>query len=240
MLTADEERELIRAWREDGDHAARDRIVASHMRLCYSIAARWDGNEEHVKDLAQEGAFGLMHALDKFDPARGTRFATYAAYWVKTGIRQKLGLVASVVDIPVRTYLKARGGGFEDEAQTWQARQASRSEVALDAPIGTEGEGSVVDTLRCGRPDPEAISMESDKATTIRRALDDAMSKAMTPREAAVLSGRTLAEKPQTLEQIANQLGVSRERVRQIEVAALGKLRRHLLASGFPAAVLRD
>lgn len=240
MLSAEEERELVRRWREVGDLAARDRIVATHMRLCYSTAARWASNEEHIKDLAQEGVFGLMQALDRFDPAAGTRFATYARHWIKNSIGQHLNVVSLVVDIAARSYRRARGGGIEDETLSWESRQASRGEVALDAPVGEDGEGTLVDTLREPRPDPEAAAMDADKAATIKRSLADAMANAMTTREAAVLARRCLAERPETLEQIANDLGVSRERIRQIEDAATRKLRRHLVATGFPAAILRS
>lgn len=240
MLGPDEERDLVARWRRDRDPAARERLIRSHVRLCYSVASRYDNNEEHVRDLAQEGVFGLMRAVEKFNPACGTRFATYARWWVMTSVGQAAARVASVVDMPSRTFLEARGGGFDNPALAWEARQAARGEVPLDAPVGEDGETTVGDLLRCTAPDPEAAAMQADRAALLRRSIERGMREAMSAREAEVLRRRRLGERGETLDQIARDFGVSRERVRQIEGAAVAKLGRHLRESGFPRHMLGE
>ena len=240
MLTAVDELEMIDAWRTNQDVAARDRLISTHMRLCFSVASRYDSNEEHIKDLAQDGVFGLMRAIEMFNPLLGTRFATYARWWVMTAVSQSIGKVSTVVDMPPRTFLEARGGGFEDEQIGWAARQAARGEVPLDAPVGDDGETAVVDLLKDVRPTPEASVIETDRLSMFKRSVADGMLKAMTPREAEVLRRRSLVDTPDTLEQIATDLGVSRERVRQIETSATEKLRKFLVNGNFQKSLLRS
>ena len=243
MLSVVDEVELVRQWQENRDLVARDRMICSHMRICYAMAARWSQNESHVRDLAQEGVFGLSKALDKFDPERGIRFGSYAKWWVKSSVEAALGGVALSVDVPSRVYRRAKGAepaqGHEDVVP-WEARVAVRGEVALDAPMGDgTGDDSLMDMLADSRPNPEQVSVEEDRVQSIKRALADALEKAMTEREAEVLRRRDLSENPETLEGIAASMGISRERVRQIQVAAMFKLRRHLVNTNFPVGLLR-
>lgn len=234
LLSQEDELSLFHAWRNGKDHRARDRLIVAHMRLCYSVAHNYDSNEEHARDLAQEGVFGLIKALEKYDPEKGTRFGTYARWWVRAEIADRAAIVGTVVDMSSRRYLEARGGGFENEALSWAARQAARGEVPLDSPVGTDGEATLVDLLPDTRPDPEAVALGANRLDVFRERVDDALSKSMSAREALVLRRRALAEDPETLEAIADDLHVSRERVRQIEVSALTKLRDHLVGHEFP------
>lgn len=234
-----EERDLIERWRMSRDMAARDRLIATHARICYGVASRWTQNETHIADLAQEGVFGLMWALDKFDPERGNRFGSYARWWIKSAVESKVSDVMLSVDMSARIYRKARGAEpskGEEDLVPWEARIASRGEVYLDAPVG-EGEDTMVDLLADTRPNPEDVSLESDRISAIRAAIEDALTKGMSPREAAVLRRRDLSERPETLEAIAESLGISRERVRQIQNTALSKLRRHM--RDFDTSLLR-
>lgn len=240
MLSINEERSLIDRWQVHKDMRARDRIIATHVRICYGVASRWTQNEAHIADLAQEGVFGLIRALDKFDPERGIRFSTYARWWIKTEIEGKVSGVTLSVDLPARVYRKARGAeprAGEVDVVPWEARIAARGEVPLDAPVG-DGQDSMVEMLQDVRPNPEQISLEGDRITTIKQAVEDALINGMTTREAAVLRRRDLAERPETLEVIAASLGISRERVRQIQNTALSKLRRHMRA--FDTSLLRS
>ena len=239
MLSAADEVALVEAWRVNKDFAARDRIIDAHMRLCYAVAARYDNHPDHLRDLAQEGAFGLMTALDKFDPQKGTRFATYARWWVQNSVSDAVAGYALMVDMPSRTYLAARGGGHDNDELSWTARLAARGELALDAPVGEDGETTLGDSLPCPGPSPEATVSDDDRHAKIKRAVADALERGMSPREAEVLRRRPLAEKQETLEAIANDFGVSRERIRQIEVQSLDKLRRYLTNSGAVKALLR-
>ncbi len=245
MLSYDEEHRLIAQWKATRSEESRDALVASHMRICYALAARWTQNEAQVADLAQEGFFGLLKALDKFDPERGKRFGPYAKWWIKTSVEESLGDVLLAVDMPSRVYRRARKAepppGAAPSAvpsASWEARAAARGEVSLDAPVG-DGEDSLVDMLEDGRNSPEDDAIESDRAAAIRKSIESALAGAMSPREAEVLRRRDLAEHPETLEGIAASLGVSRERVRQIQNAALGKLRRWLVHNKFPVHLLR-
>ena len=158
---------------------------------------------------------------------------------MQESVSRQISKVASVIDIPARTFLEARGSGIENERLTWAARQAARGEVPLSAPIGDESDMTVGDLIRCTRPDPEAEIIAEDKDANLKRSVADAVAGALTPREAAVMRRRALAAVPETLETIATDLRVSRERIRQIEVTALGKLKRHLICAGFHKGMLR-
>lgn len=234
-----EELSLIRAWQVDGSRRALDEIVSSHMRICFSVAARYTGNESHIKDLAQEGAMGLMTAADKFDPGMGKRFASYARWWVKAAVSKRAAMTTVVVDIPPRVYMKARSPEDKDDDVGWEARQAARGAFSLDAQVGDEGETTVGSLLKCPKPDPEAVAMDFDREAIFRKAISDGLANAMTPRESEVLRRRTLETPPHTLEQIADDFDLSRERIRQIEVTAAEKLKRWLASNAFPKSLLR-
>jgi RNA polymerase sigma factor (sigma-70 family) len=154
MLSRERELELVAAWRERGDKSARDLLISSHMKLCYGIASRYEKNESRVDDLAQSGVFGLFKALETYDPAHGTRFSTWARWWVTNEVDRAQRGVSMVVDMPARTYRRSRAAddGSPDE---WDARMAARGEVPLDAPIGSLGEATLLDTLASDAPDPK-------------------------------------------------------------------------------------
>ena len=246
VLTHPDEIELVRAWQQDGDVVARDRVIRAHYRLCLAVASRFDRNPDHIKDLAQEGSMGLLEAIDKFDPAVGVRFATYSRWYVHNAISKRMAAVNLVVDMPHRVYRMARKGKSasakatdEPGQATWRAIAAASGDVALDAPLSNEGEMSVLDTLIEPGPTPERNAVELDRQEQMRRSVQEAFKDGMTPREAEVLRRRSMLDVPHTLDAIAKDLGVSRERVRQIEEQAAGKLRRYLVNNGFPKAILR-
>lgn len=243
MLDYEEELRLIESWQKNQDVKARDKIVASHMRLCYAVAGRWVTNEEHRQDLAQEGVFGLMDALKKYSPDHGTRFGTYARMWIKNSIALKLGLVSLVVDVPSRVYRKAKGRlPLEGEADraTWEARVAVRGEVALDAPLGPDTENTIMDMLTDNAPTPEQTVIENNRMKVIQESVQKALTFGMSPREADVLKRRALSEQPETLEHIASVYNVSRERIRQVEHAAISKLKKYLVNNGFPKNIFNQ
>jgi RNA polymerase sigma factor (sigma-70 family) len=226
MLDYDEELRLIEAWQKNQDVRARDKIVSTHMRLCYAVASRWVTNEEHRQDLAQEGVFGLMDALKKYD-----------RMWIKNSIALKLGLVTLVVDVPSRTYRKAKGKMPQDgevDKVSWEARVAVKGEMALDAPISPNTENTVMDLLCDKAPNPEQNAIENNRNKVIQESVQNALSFGMSPREADILRRRALSEQPETLEYISSVYNVSRERIRQVEHAAISKLKKYLLNNGFP------
>lgn len=231
MMTQEEEASAFLSWHQKRDHRALERIVRSHARIAWSIAGRYTRNDANVEDLAQEGMLGIMRAADKYDPSRGIRFATYCRWWIRTFIATAAAQVETVVDMPARTFSDARMGRLPEGDQQ-KALAAASGGLSLDAPLG-DGDLSAKDLLPCPEPDPEEgvgrIGAQELWTDSLRRAM-----RGLKPREIDVLIRRRLSENPETLEQVAVDLGVTRERIRQIEVAALGKLRKALLHDGFP------
>src|SRR5580698_8424679 len=105
MLSPAEEIELFGRWLGNRNVVARDKIVATHMRICYATAARFAKNDAWINDLAQEGSIGLLKAIDKFDPELGYRFSTYASWWIEASVRNHIHIVSTVLTIPSRVYL---------------------------------------------------------------------------------------------------------------------------------------
>ena len=239
MLTPDEEESFIRAWQERGDTDARDRIVRAYARLCYKIAASYSPNPDHVEDLAQEGSFGILRALEKFDPSRGVKFSTYSRFWVHNFVAARASQVVNVISVPSRAFIDARMGRIP-EGRNDHAVAAAQPFVALDAPAGESGGESVMDRMACSRPTPEEAASEATAQEAFRAAISAAMAS-LTERERTVIESRRLSDPPKTLEEISDEFGVTRERIRQIEVAAMQKLRNALVAGGFdPAAHFVD
>ena len=236
MLSEEEETVLVRAWQDRGCRKSLDALVVSHMRVCFAVAARYSKNEAHVKDLAQSGVIGLMMAADRFDATRGVRFAHYARLWVKSEVSKTAALTSLVVDMPPRLYMKARSPASNDDVG-WKARQAARTVRSFDTPMEIGGDTTFGDMLPSSDPDPEAVAMDADKRTTISSMVSDGMKEALSERESIVLTRRTLIDPGDTLETIAVDMGLSRERIRQIEMAASEKLRKWLLGR-FPRHLL--
>jgi len=228
MLKPEEEARLIAAWQRDGDTAARDRIVRAYARLCYSIAARYSSNPDHVDDLAQEGSFGIMRALDRYDPARGTRFSTYSRNWVKNFVAASAAKVSTVVDVPARTFIEVRSGKAREGMEA--AVAASNPAVSLDAPA-REGEMDLLERLVSPEPDPEAAAGQASLERHHRMLVEKALA-VLTERERTVVRRRSLTVVPDTLDHIAADFGLTRERIRQIEVSALEKMKSAIIAIG--------
>lgn len=237
MLTPEEEVEAIKAWQERGDKEGLDKLIRSHARIAYSMAYRYTSNADHMEDLAAEGIMGLMKAADKFDPQRDTRFATYSRWWVMTFISQATARVSTVIDMPARTFIDTKMGRFEGLDKD-KAHMAVFGGVDLDAPMTSESDMSAMDMLQCPRPNPEEHMEEKSKESFQKDMLDKAL-KSLKPREREVITRRKLSPNPETLESIADDLGVTRERIRQIEVKAMGKLKRTLISIGFSTSLLR-
>lgn len=236
MLSPAEETRLIHAWKTSCDLPSRDRIVRAYARLCFSIASRYASNPDHVEDLAQEGAFGIMRALDRFDPVHGTRFSAYARPWVHNFVSAASSRVAVVVDVPPRTFIEARSGRLPGERGRI-ASAASSPTFSLDAPVRDGGVETEMDRMVSRAPSPEEECIASASRAHYRIFVDRAM-EALSERERLVISRRALSEFPETLEVIARSLGLSRERVRQIEAAALMRIRSELERLGFDPVCL--
>lgn len=257
LLTADEEKELARRV-EEGDPAAKERMVNSNLRLVVSIARRYRNDELTLLDLIQEGTLGLIRAVEKFDWRKGFRFSTYATLWIQQAIQRGLANQSRTIRLPVhvvedqqrvsraeRTLLARTAQEPTDaeiaaearlsEARVAMVRELPRTVTSLDRPIGEDDGGTIGD--RIAAPEEDALG-ELDVSLR-KRALDEALAE-LPERDAEVLRlrfGLGDAE-PLTLADVGARLGVSRERVRQIEAGALRRLAemRELAADLRPAA----
>ena len=253
MLSAEEEKCLALAWQERGDEQARDKLVGSHLRLVIRIARDNSGYGLPIGDLIGEGNLGLLQAANRFDPERGVRFATYATWWIRAMIREyalysrslvKMGTTAAQKKLffnlsRLKTELKVYDSGEfkpsvvrqiserldvpETDVVQMNDRLAS-SDWSLNATVGGEEWGEFQDLLLDESQDPEEHVVEADQMGKRRTLLSEAMS-ALSDREQHILRERKLSEEPQTLEELSEQYGISRERVRQIEARAIERLR---------------
>lgn len=255
MLTAEDEVALARSWRDSRDRKAGDRLIESHLRLVVATAVSLKGYGLPIADLIAEGNLGLLRALDGFDPERGLRFSTYAQWWVRASMLEyvlrfstpvKMGLSAERKRLffklrDLKSRLKSGGGeqlspedvatiahqlGVREERVVEMDQILGHSAYSLDAPVKTDG-GTVnwIDILVDERPSPEEQVGEREELALRRRLVGEAWQD-LTERERSIVAGRTLRETPLRLEDLAQKYNISRERVRQIEGAALAKLKR--------------
>lgn len=253
MLTRDREYELAVAWRERGDQTALHELVSSYTRLVISTASRFRNYGLPIGDLVQEGNVGLMQAAARFEPERGVRFSTYAAWWIRSQMQDFILRNWSIVRTGTTAAqkalffnlrrLKARLGepsDGEDRRRTADriagALRVSVAEVeemegrlsapdqSLNATVGLEGDEEWQDFLSDERPNPEDVAAVTLDTHVVLQLLAEALAE-LSPRERSVIKGRRLTDDGSTLEELGRELGVSKERVRQIEQRALTKLR---------------
>jgi RNA polymerase primary sigma factor len=243
LLTAAEEVELAKRI-EDGDVDAKNRMINSNLRLVVSIAKKYQGHGLTLLDLIQEGVIGLIRAVEKFDWRRGYKFSTYATWWIRQAVQRGVANKSRTIRIPVHIAdreqkigraereLMVKLGRTPTDEEICQAskislkhlrevRQAARAVTSLDKPVGDDNGASVGDLIGVaegGVEEEVEISLTED---TLHRALDN-----LPERERKVLSLRygLDLEEPQSLEEIGRRLGITRERVRQIEATALERL----------------
>lgn len=260
MLTKDEEFMLAKRWREHEDPKAAHRLVTSHLRLVAKIAMGYRGYGLPIGEVISEGNVGLMQAVKKFEPDKGFRLATYAMWWIRASIQEyilrswslvKMGTTASQKKLffnlrkaksaisafqegdlhPDQVELIATKLGVEESEVVSMNRRLSGPDASLNAPMRVDGESEWQDWLE----DTGAVSQETqvaeDQERTQRMSLLEAAMTELTDRERHILTERRLKDDPTTLEDLASQYGVSRERVRQIEVRAFEKLQKAMLAA---------
>ena len=252
LLDATHELDLARRWRDEQDEKALHELTSAYMRLVISVAKRFKTYGLPFPDLIQEGNVGLMQAAARFDPERGFRFSTYATWWIRSSIQDYVlrnwSIVRAGATVAHKSLffslkrLRARIQDFDEtlspEARSWIATQLkvreidvdhmnarlSGSDRSLNAPLKQRGDMQWQDLLPAESATPEEEVMERRDAGT-RSALLMSALDVLTSRERHVITARQLGENKETLESIGNQLGVSKERIRQIENAALLKLR---------------
>ena len=255
MLTKDEEFMLAKRWREHEDPQAAHRLVTSHLRLVAKIAMGYRGYGLPIGEVISEGNVGLMQAVKKFEPDKGFRLATYAMWWIRASIQEyilrswslvKMGTTAAQKKLffnlrKAKAEISALGeGDLHPDAVEHIAtrlgvtnddvismnRRLSGPDSSLNAPLRSDSESEWQDWLQDdGAVSQEVTFAEKEEHTQRMDLLGDAM-KDLTDRERHILTQRRLRDDPTTLEELAGEYGVSRERVRQIEVRAFEKLQK--------------
>jgi RNA polymerase sigma-32 factor len=251
MLEPSEEYMLAKSWREHGDRTAAHKLVTSHLRLVAKIAMGYRGYGLPIGEVVSEGNVGLMQAVKRFDPDKGFRLATYAMWWIKAAIQEyilrswslvKMGTTANQKKL-FFNLRKAKGrisaleeGDLRPEQVAQIATKLGVTEqdvidmnrrlggdASLNAPLREEGEGEWQDWLVDDSANQEQVLVAEEEGQNRLAALRDALS-VLNARERRIFEARRLSEDPITLEELSTEFGVSRERVRQIEVRAFEKV----------------
>jgi RNA polymerase sigma-32 factor len=259
LLSADEEAECARRWRNHNDQESAYRLVTSHLRLAAKIALRYRGYGLPVADLISEANLGLMLAVKRFEPEKGCRLATYAMWWIKSTVQEYVLRSWSLVKIGTTAAQKklffnlrklknrisaSEAGDLSPEQVNFIAHSLEvepreviemngrmRGEISLNAhAIQDAASEEMQEFLIDPSADPEGELAESEEREQLGATLRDALT-ALSSRERTIIEARFLADERVTFEELGRRLGVSRERIRQIEVRALQKLRMAMRAA---------
>lgn len=263
MLTDTEERKLALAYHKKGDVTAARRLVEAHLRLVVRIAMEYRQAYYNVLDLIQEGSVGLMMAVKKFDPDKGSRFANYASWWIRSYIlkyildnfrlikigttkdqkklfynlmreKQKIEALGYVADKKVL----AKALKVSEEAVEEMSQRLQQPEYALEAPVGENRESLLRDFIPLDeKPVDEQIAAKETQ-DILKEKLDE-FTKTLNEREFKIFEQRLIAELPITLQEIGDEYGITKERVRQIEERIIDRLKEFFKAHGIKAEMLQ-
>lgn len=252
LLDREEELALARRWREKGDEKALHKMVGAYARLVVSVASRFRNYGLPMGDLIQEGNIGLMQAAARFEPERELRFSTYAAWWIRSAVQDyvlrnwsivRTGTTAAQKSLffnlrRLRAKIEGRGEALDDagrreiadtlhvnveDVAAMEGRLAG-SDQSLNARIGEDGDEEWQSFLADDRPNPEDVVIQMRDAKTRSAWLEQALGT-LSDRERTIVRQRHLREETVTLEDLGKQLGISKERVRQLEARAMDKLK---------------
>jgi len=255
MLERDHEFALARRW-HDGDVAALHELVRSYTRLVISLASRFRNYGLPVGDLIQEGNVGLMQAAARFEPDREVRFSTYASWWIRSAMQDyilrnwsivRTGTTAAQKSLffnlrRLRAKIEGASEGLSEDGRQWIADQLDvgiadvkememrlgAADQSLNAPLRETGDDEWQDLLADSGPNPEDVVIGMRDSATRSKWLAEAIGD-LSPREQTIIRQRRLVDESVTLEELGRELGVSKERVRQLEQRALTKLRDSML-----------
>ncbi len=253
LLAREEEVALAKAWRDEQDEKALHRLIDSHLRLVAAMASRYRAHGLSMPDMVQEGSLGLLQAANRFDPERGVRFSTYASWWIRSSIQDYILRNWSIVRSGTTSTQKslffnlrrlrgqierATGRNLDSEGRETIAKalKVGRRDVemmegriggpdqSLNATIGEENDLERQDLVSDERPGPEDLIIGIRDGATRSRWIAECLAE-LSARERIIIEQRRLQEVGRTLEDLGKMLGVSKERVRQLENRALKKMR---------------
>ncbi len=263
MLSADEEYMLAKRFHDSGDVDAAHKLVTSHLRLVAKIAMGYKGYGLPVADLISEGNVGLMKAVKKFEPEKGFRLSTYAMWWIRASVTEyilqswsmvRLGTMAAqkklffslrrtkrkleIMDNGDLTDDQAQAiadqtNATPDEVRQLNSRLAAR-DMSLNAPLSIDEGGEHQDLLQDDRPSPEAIAAKTQMTSLRSEVVGEALEN-LSERDRDIFERRHLTDEPPTLEELGTEYGISRERVRQLEARAFGKVKEFILGHSMAA-----
>jgi RNA polymerase sigma-32 factor len=253
MLQPDEEFMLAKSWKEHGDREAAHRLITSHLRLVAKMAMGYRGYGLPISEIISEGNVGLMQAVKRFEPDKGFRLATYAMWWIKASIQEfilrswslvKMGTTANQKKLffnlrKVKSQIQALEEGDlrpdqvaeiarrlavpEDDVISMNRRLSG--DTSLNSPVRADSEGEWQDWLVDESGSQEDVLVENEEASMRRELLTEALGK-LSDRERHIFEARRLRDEPATLEDLSQEFGVSRERIRQIEVRVFEKIQK--------------
>lgn len=252
ILSREHEQDLARRWRYDRDEDALHELITAYERLVISVATKFRNYGLPLGDLIQEGNIGLLQAAERFEPDREVRFSTYATWWIRAAVQDfvlrnwsivRTGTTAAQKSLffnlrRLRARLRDTGAGLGEagrqqiaqelkvnlaDVEAMEVRMLSQDR-SLNMTIGEDGDDNLQDFLPDTRPDPEQVVIGLRDSESRSRWLNEALQQ-LSQREQRIIRERRLSEEGKTLEQLGHVLGVSKERVRQIEHRAMSKLR---------------